>query len=67
MGLSVGSVPRIYCIHTKVEFLLFKGLFLNNICHDGFIGVILVHQVIVVSNLAFGVWSWVGEVASIRS
>ena len=29
------------------------------------VGIILVSQVIVVSNLALGLWSWVGEVASI--
>ena len=29
MGLSVGSVPRIYCIQNILEFLLFPGFILE--------------------------------------
>ena len=62
MGLSLGLVARIYFIQTKKNFL--KGLVSNIICHYELVAIILVSQVIVVSNLTLGLWSWVGEVAS---
>ena len=55
MRLSLGSVARIYCIHIIMKFVsgfIFRILYVIR----SLIGVILVYQVIVVSNLALGVW-----------